>query len=139
MGAVPCRGRPRRGAGVPSWRGGTTVHEYALADLSPTDRTFLLAMSRDDGPSRVADIRTRMDVTANYVSVYRSRLLEAGVIAAVGHGLVDFALPYLRDYLRQHASTLVWTEPPDNPGPPESLPAGRTALSPRPGARPYSP
>ncbi|GAA4428746.1 ATP-binding protein [Georgenia halophila] len=48
--------------GIPATRKrlGSTVHAAALADLSPVDRTFLLAMSQDDGPSRVRDISPRM-------------------------------------------------------------------------------
>ena len=45
----------------------------------------------------------RLGKGLNYVSVYRARLLEAGMIAAAGRGKVDFAIPFLREYLREHA------------------------------------
>jgi type II secretory pathway predicted ATPase ExeA len=86
-------------------RMGSLIHEPALYDLSPTDRTFLAAMALDDGPSQMADIAARMNVDANYASQYRLRLIGADMIRAVGHGRVEFAMPYLRDYLREHASS----------------------------------
>jgi hypothetical protein len=36
---------------------GSLVHEPALADASRVDRSFLLAMAQDDGPSKMADAR----------------------------------------------------------------------------------
>ncbi|MCL2465062.1 MAG: ATP-binding protein [Micrococcales bacterium] len=99
---------PAAQAGVAAARRrlGATVHAPALADLSAVDRTFLLAMSKDNGPSRTSDITTRLQVTKAYTSVYRARLIDAGVIEPVARGTVDFAIPYLREYLREHAATI---------------------------------
>lgn len=83
---------------------GRLVHEPSLSQLSDTDRTFLVAMAIDDGPSRTGDIVVRMNVIRQYVNTYRVRLLEAGLIVSAGHGRIDFALPYLREYLRSHAA-----------------------------------
>lgn len=83
---------------------GSTVHAAALAPLSDVDRTYLLAMARDDGPSRTAHVARRMQVSASYASVYRERLIAAQMIEPAGHGRVQFALPYLRDYLREHVA-----------------------------------
>jgi hypothetical protein len=80
------------------------VHEPALADTSVIARTFLLAMAQDDGPSKMADIQRRLNVDVNYASQYRLRLIAAELIEPVRHGYVDFALPYLREYLREHAA-----------------------------------
>jgi hypothetical protein len=33
-------------------------------------------------------------------------LAEAGLITPTRHGFIDFAVPYLRDYLREHAAAL---------------------------------
>lgn len=88
---------------------GKLVHATALADLSDVDRTFLLAMARDEGASRMSDIVERMgDVLPQYANTYRIRLLEAGMIRQVRRGRVDFALPYLREYLRDHAASLMF-------------------------------
>ena len=85
---------------------GSLVHETALNDLSDVDKTFLMAMSRDDGPSRMADISRRLDVIPQYANTYRNRLIESGMIAMVSRGRVDFALPYLREFLREHGASL---------------------------------
>lgn len=50
---------------------GSLVVEPSLADLSNVDRTFLLAMAQDDGPSRMTDIASRLNCDANYASQYR--------------------------------------------------------------------
>lgn len=92
---------------------GSLVHEPALADLSAVDRTFLVVMAQDNGPSRVKDIAQRMGKDSGFVSVYRDRLIKAGMIRATGHGLVDFEAPYLREYLRDHAAHLA--RAPDGP------------------------
>jgi hypothetical protein len=92
------------GAEAARRRVGRLVIEPALNDLSAVDRTFLLRMAVDDGPSRTSDIGERMGADTNYVSQYRLRLIAAGMISAVGHGRVDFALPNLREWLREHAA-----------------------------------
>lgn len=81
---------------------GQLVHEPALADLSDVDRTYLAAMARDDGPSRTAEIAERLSVSPQYANQYRRRLMEAEMILPVKTGYVDFELPYMRDYLREH-------------------------------------
>lgn len=86
---------------------GSLVYEPALAAASDIDKSYLLEMSRDDGPSRTSDIQKRLNVDKGYANVYRSRLIEADLIEAPRRGYVDFTLPYLRDYLREHAATLV--------------------------------
>ena len=82
------------------------VHETALNDLSDVDREFLVAMAVDDGPSRVSDLATRLGQSRQYINFYRGRLVAAGVIEAPARGKVDFAIPYLRDTLRQSGAEL---------------------------------
>ena len=86
---------------------GQLVHEPALQDLSDIDRTFLVYMAQDDGSSLVSDLKNRMERSGSYVSNYRRRLIDAEMIVEAGRGRVDFALPYLRDYLREHATALI--------------------------------
>jgi hypothetical protein len=83
---------------------GSLVYEPALADASDVDKTFLLAMAKDDGPSKMADIQQRLGVNESYASQYRLRLIAAELIEPKKHGYVDFALPYLREYLRDEAA-----------------------------------
>lgn len=84
---------------------GALVHEPALSSASDIDKSFLLAMAQDDGPSKMADIQHRLGVDVNYVSQYRLRLKAAELIHSTGHGFVDYTLPYLREYLREHAAS----------------------------------
>lgn len=90
------------GVAAANRRVGRLVIEPALNDLSAVARTFLLHMAVDDGPSRMADIATRMGVDANYASQYRLRLIGAGLIESAGHGRVAFTIPHLREWLREH-------------------------------------
>lgn len=83
---------------------GDTVHGPELDGLSPVDKTYLLAMAQDDGPSSTADIAARMGKSVAYGNIYRSRLIESQVIKNAGHGYVDFAIPGMREYLREHAA-----------------------------------
>jgi hypothetical protein len=93
-------------AGVVSARRrlGSLVHAPALKDASAIDKSFLLAMSKDDRPSKMADIINRLDVSKDYANMYRRRLIDGDLIEPTAHGYVDFTLPYLRDYLREHAA-----------------------------------
>lgn len=84
---------------------GRVVHTPALRPLSAVDRTYLLAMAQDDGPSRTGTIAKRMGVNAQYAGEYRRRLIEDGIIEPAGHGRVQFTIPYLGNYLREHAAT----------------------------------
>jgi len=85
---------------------GSTVIETAISDLSAIDRTYLLKMAEDDGSSKTSVIAERMGASDKYASVYRSRLIDAGIIYAPARGLVDFGIPWLREYLRDHAASV---------------------------------
>lgn len=54
----------------------------------------------------MADIAARLGSGSSYVSQYRLRLIATGMIRPAGHGYVDLAVPYLREYLREHAAGL---------------------------------
>lgn len=83
---------------------GDMVHGPALDSLSPVARDYLLAMAQDDGPSSTGDIARRLERDAGYANVYRTQLIKEDIIYATGYGYVDFKLPYLRDYLREHGA-----------------------------------
>lgn len=94
----------RRGVSNALRRLGALVHEPALAGASDIDKSFLVAMAKDETPSKMSDIQQRMGVDINYASQYRLRLIAAELIQSTRRGYVDFALPYLREYLREHAA-----------------------------------
>ncbi|MBQ9014900.1 MAG: ATP-binding protein [Firmicutes bacterium] len=72
-----------------------------MTSLSRGDKTFLRAMLPDAGRSSVSDIEQRLDKSSGYVSRYRGRLIESGVIEQDGRGWVRFALPGLQSYLKK--------------------------------------
>lgn len=92
VGIDKARGRVARLVLGPTWRG-----------LSDVDRRFLLAMARDDGESRLADVADRLGVNTNYAGVYRHRLIRAGMIVATGRGRIDLAHHAARGWLRHKA------------------------------------
>ena len=69
-------------------------------DVSDGSRRFLAAMAMDDGPSRTSDIAARLGVSGEDGGVYRRRLMKAGMVAAAGHGRLDFALDAARQWIR---------------------------------------
>lgn len=85
---------------------GSLVHEPALNDLSETDRAFVRVMAEDDGESAIADVERRLGRDHGYVSRYRSRLIVAGIIEPTRRGFVDFTIPYMREFVRDHADRL---------------------------------
>ena len=84
-------------------RVGRLVHEPALSELSAIDRSFLVAMTQDEGPSRMRDVADRLGVAISYAGVYRARLIAGEMIYAPRRGWVDFSLPSMREYLLEHA------------------------------------
>lgn len=66
------------------------------------DRKYLEAMAASDGPSPTVNVAQRMGKTPNYAATYRKRLLDAFVIRETERGEVDFAVPFLREYLRRN-------------------------------------
>ncbi len=85
-------------------RVGRLVLAPTWKELSKTDCKFLVAMSVDDGESRVADIATRLGVSTTYASVYRRRLIRAGMIVSTDWGMIDLAHHVARDWIRHKAA-----------------------------------
>jgi len=75
------------------------VHRLIFSNLSNKDREFVYAMSEDDGLSSVAAIGERMQRKKNYISLYRERLISAGVVKPSGYGFLCFSYPYMKEFL----------------------------------------
>ncbi len=84
-------------------RMGLQVHQPALRALPEREEGYLHAMVEIGTPARTSEIAERMGIPANQQTTYRRRLIERGLIRATGHGFVDFALPFLGDYLSTRA------------------------------------
>lgn len=81
---------------------GESVIVPALRGLSGRDRDYLLAMAEDDGPATTADVAARMESSTGNAGRQRVRLLDGGIIVVPERGLVDFAIPLMREHLRAH-------------------------------------
>lgn len=89
----------RRGAGYAKREFADRILKTTLRELSAGDIEFLQAMLPDDDVSRTGDIAKRLGKTSGYVSQYRSRLIESGIIESAGRGMVVTTLPGLKEYL----------------------------------------
>ncbi|SDR65588.1 ATP-binding protein [Agrococcus carbonis] len=81
---------------------GESVIVPALRGLSARDRDYLIAMAEDDGPASTTAVAERMGVSAGNAGKQRLRLLDGGIVLAPERGLVDFAIPLMREHLRAH-------------------------------------
>jgi len=81
------------------------VHDLIYSGLSSKDREFLMAMAQDVGESAIADVSARMRVDNSYISRYRQRMIDAGIIHSTGRGKLAFSPPYMRDYLLGKSKT----------------------------------
>ena len=79
---------------------GENVFLPILKPLSDQDIAFLRAMAEDDGPSKSSDLCERLGKTNSYIQPYRARMIEAGIIESPRKGILEFAVPYLSEYLR---------------------------------------
>ena len=75
------------------------VHETAVSNLPLHAIEYLLAMTEDDGVSSTAKIAERLGVEATTLTSYRRMLIQRQVIEPTARGFVQFAIPYLREYL----------------------------------------
>lgn len=89
----------RQGVGLAQEELESRVFDATLSELSQADIEFLLAMSQDDGKTLQANLKTRLAKSPSHVSIYKKRLLEAGVIDEPVRGKLVFALPGFKDYL----------------------------------------
>lgn len=72
-----------------------------LHGLSRNDRAYLESLAQFNGPTSTADVAKHMGKTTNYAATYRKRLIDACIIRETERGEVDFAVPFLREYLRR--------------------------------------
>lgn len=85
---------------------GSHIHEPSLTKLSALERSVLAAMAADDGPTKVSTLRERVgSISRQHLNNIRIKIIDAGLVYVPKRGELDFALPYLRDYLREHVVT----------------------------------
>ena len=77
------------------------MFDATRAELSQGDLAFLHAMAQSEGPVERSVIAKRLGRGSSYISTYKKRLLEAGVIEEPERGMLAFALPRFREYIRR--------------------------------------
>ncbi|MDR0885520.1 MAG: hypothetical protein LBN22_04020 [Clostridiales Family XIII bacterium] len=75
------------------------VHSLIYGNLSVRDQEFINAMCEDESVSKISDIMNRLDVTKGYISKYRQRLLDRGLIQREGRGELSFMLPFMKEFV----------------------------------------
>lgn len=78
---------------------GLQVHQPALKVLPDRELEYLVAMLEH---SRTGEVASAMGIPANQQSTYQRRLKDRGLIRSPRYGHVDYALPFLREYVREH-------------------------------------
>ena len=84
------------------------VIEPALSRLSKRAMSYLVEMSRSDGPSSTGCVAKSLGVPAQSLSNVRASLIAKQVIEPTeARGYVDFAIPWMREYVGDHAAELM--------------------------------
>lgn len=84
----------------------SAVIEVALAPITGLAMEFLLAMAEDDGASAISVIADRLEKDTKGVSPIRQRLLDEQLVVPAARGMLDYAIPHLREYLRIHSDEI---------------------------------
>jgi hypothetical protein len=82
------------------------VHWLVFDDLSQKDKEFIFKMNLLNDETDIADMLTRLDKGKGYISLYRQRLISAGVIKSLGYGKIGFTLPYTGEFLESKSMEL---------------------------------
>lgn len=82
----------------------STVLRPILSRLPKGQYDYLCAMMQcGEGDIKSGDVADKMGVSPSQLSVYRSRLIEAGILESAGYGKARIAIPYLEEHLGQVA------------------------------------
>ena len=73
-----------------------------LQELTAREQEYLLAMSEDEGASSTSEVAKRMGISMTNAANLRRRLIERGVVLGIRMGLIDYAIPSMRPYLREY-------------------------------------
>lgn len=74
------------------------VYEKIWTELSGLDRQVAEAMAKSN-KTKIEDIRKLLQMPSNKFSMYRSRLLRKGIVAAAQYGHIDFVLPNFKEFV----------------------------------------
>ena len=77
------------------------VYDSIWFELSEADKSFLLAMTKDNCTTRQADLSARLGKPSGHVSKYKKRMLQQGVIQERSRGVLEFCLPGFKEYFME--------------------------------------
>ncbi|MDR1861685.1 MAG: AAA family ATPase [Candidatus Ancillula sp.] len=77
------------------------IHDLVWNELSHKDKEFIQSMAKNTGEVRTADIASDLGVSQSYISTYRARLIDSGIIYQSSYGYVSFALPFMKEYIEE--------------------------------------
>lgn len=78
------------------------AYSKIFEELSDMDRKFIIAMAGSDNDIvSMKYITDTLNKKPNYISTYKRRLIDSGVVHQEGYGNVEFSLPLFKDYLRE--------------------------------------
>lgn len=98
----------RKGAEMAMEAYDEAVIEPALSRLSKRAMSYLVEMSGSDGPSSTGCVAKSLGVPAQSLSSVRASLIAKQVIEPTeARGYVDFAIPWMREYVGDHADELL--------------------------------
>ena len=83
------------------------VLETAISGISKGAMEYLIAMSCDEGMSSTASVAQRMGRSPKLAGSLRHQLIQKQIIQAPARGYVEFAIPFLRDYIAQNKHDLM--------------------------------
>ncbi|MDF7627290.1 hypothetical protein PUF88_05125 [Lactobacillaceae bacterium L1_55_11] len=77
------------------------IYEPMINDLSKNDRVVLKAsrVAFDDKNITISRLKEESAMDDNTISTYRIRLINAEIFKAVGQGLLQYKLPYFKEFL----------------------------------------
>ena len=73
-----------------------------LRECSTREVEYLTVMAQADGPCVTSDIARKMGISMTNASNIRRRLIDRGIIIDLKMGLVEFDMPIIKTYLRDH-------------------------------------
>ena len=76
------------------------VYEKVWAEMSAGDRKLAHGISVAEA-GKAKNIKQAAEMTDGEYSVYRDRLIKRGILAANGHGYVEFTLPLFEEFVKR--------------------------------------
>lgn len=83
------------------------VLETALGGIGRGAMEYVIAMTKDPKISSTAQVAARLGKTSKVAGAYRHQLIQRQVIQPVSRGYVEFAVPFMRDYVARNKEELM--------------------------------